>query len=70
MPLPLFGLYDELEGSWSVSIVGIMLTYIPSETFMMSAPSTDEYRYGNENQHTVRVGEFHLAETEVTQMQW
>jgi len=36
----------------------------------MGSPSSDKDRSNNERQHTVRVGEFWLGETEVTQAQW
>jgi formylglycine-generating enzyme required for sulfatase activity len=36
----------------------------------MGSPTTEEGRYSDEQPHTVRVGEFWLGETEVTQAQW
>ena len=36
----------------------------------MGSPSSEEGRDNDETPHTVRVGEFSLGETEVTQAQW
>ena len=43
---------------------------IPSGSFRMGSPSSEEDRDDDETQHTVSVGEFWLAETEVTQAQF
>ncbi|SVC99705.1 uncharacterized protein METZ01_LOCUS352559 [marine metagenome] len=68
---PLFGQSDKSEGSWTEPITGIKFLYIPGGTFVMGSPTTEEGRQQfAETQHPVTVGNFWLAETEVTQAQW
>ena len=47
-----------------------MLVRLLRGTFRMGSPPSEEGRYSDEQPHTVRVGEFWLGETEVTQAQW
>jgi len=38
--------------------------------FLMGSPESEQGRFDNEHPHTVCVGDFHIAQTEVTQAQW
>ena len=68
---PLFGQSDKFDGSWTEPITGIKFLYIHGGTFVMGSPTTEEGRQQfAETQHPVTVGNFWLAETEVTQAQW
>ena len=53
-------------GEWTESNTGMKFRRIPGGSFRMGSPSWEEGRKDHEKQHTVRVGEFWLAETEVT----
>ena len=61
---------QESAGEWTESNTGMKFRRIPGGNFRMGSPSSEEGRKDNERQHTVRVGEFWLGETEVTQAQW
>lgn len=51
--------------------IGMKLTYIPAGEFMMGSPAGEPDRYGDEQQHRVRLTQpFFMATTEVTQAQW
>ena len=68
---PLLGQSDKSKGSWTEPITGIKFLYIPGGTFVMGSPTTEEGRQQfAETQHPVTVGNFWLAETELTQAQW
>ena len=64
------------SGEWTESSTGMKFRRIPGGSFRMGSPSLEEGRSGNwlsnsdETPHMVRVGEFWLGETEVTQAQW
>ena len=61
---------------WTESNTGMKFRRIPGGSFRMGSPSSEKGRSGNwlsnsdETPHMVRVGEFWLGETEVTQAQW
>ena len=57
---------QESAGEWTESNTGMKFRRIPGGSFRMGSPSSEEGREDNERQHTVRVGEFWLGETEVT----
>jgi formylglycine-generating enzyme required for sulfatase activity len=57
---------QESSGEWTESNTGMKFRRIPGGSFRMGSPSSEEGRKETERQHTVRVGEFWLAETEVT----
>ena len=59
-----------VEDVWTESNTGMKFRRIPGGDFRMGSPSSEKDREDNEKQHTVSVGEFWLAETEVTQAQW
>ncbi len=61
---------DQATGSWIEPVTGMKFLRIPGGTFMMGSPFSEKDRDGNETQHTMSVGKFLLAETEVTQAQW
>jgi formylglycine-generating enzyme required for sulfatase activity len=61
---------QESAGEWTEPSTGMKFRRIPGGSFRMGSPTTEEGRYSNEQPHTVRVGEFWLGETEVTQAQW
>jgi len=61
---------QESEGVWTESNTGIKFRRIPGGGFLMGSPFSENHRSRYENQHTVRVDVFWLAETEVTQAQW
>lgn len=50
---------------------GMEFAYIPSGSFMMGSPSSEEGRDSNEGpQHTVNISAFEMMTTEVTQGMW
>ena len=57
---------QESVGVWTEPNTGMKLHRIPGGSFRMGSPSSEEGRKDNERQYRVRVGEFWLAETEVT----
>jgi formylglycine-generating enzyme required for sulfatase activity len=61
---------QESVGVWTEPNTGMKLHRIPGGSFRMGSPSSEEGREDDEQPHTVRVGEFWLGETEVTQAQW
>jgi formylglycine-generating enzyme required for sulfatase activity len=69
---------QESEGVWTESDTGMKFRRIPGGSFRMGSPSSEEGRSGiawlflnsDETPHMVRVGEFWVGETEVTQAQW
>jgi len=61
---------QESTGMWTEPVTGMKFRKIPGGSFLMGSPSSEEDRDNDETQHTVRVGEFWLGETEVTQAQW
>lgn len=71
LPTLLLGQSNRAEGSLIEPVTGMKFLHIPGGTFMMGSPSTEKGRQQfAENQLSVRVAEFWLAETEVTQSQW
>ena len=68
---PRLGYSDQSRESWTEPVTGIKFLQIPGGNFAMGSPSTEEGRQQfAETQHTVSVGSFWLAQTEVTQAQW
>jgi len=61
---------QESKGEWTESNTGMKFRRIPGGRFRMGSSFSEKGRYSNEQPHTVRVGEFWLGETEVTQAQW
>ena len=71
LPTLLLGQSVRAEDPWIEPVTGMKFLHIPGGTFMKGSPSTEKGRQQfAENQHSVRVAEFWLAETEVTQSQW
>ena len=67
----MMGQSNKSEGSWTEPITDKKFLYIPGGTFVMGSPTTEEGpQQFAETQHPVPVGNFWLAETEVTQAQW
>ena len=55
----------------AVNSIGMRFVTIPSGTFMMGSPETEEDRKDNEHQHKVTITKaFYMQTTEVTQGQW
>ena len=64
---PRLGYSDQSRESWTEPVTGIKFLQIPGGNFVMGSPSTEEGRQQfAETQHTVSVGSFWLAQTEVT----
>jgi len=61
---------QESAGVWTESNTGMKFRRVPSGSFLMGSPSSEEDGDNDETPHTVRVGEFWLGATEVTQAQW
>ncbi|MFT7662676.1 MAG: sulfatase modifying factor 1 [Planctomycetota bacterium] len=63
------------EDGWFETVVdpksGIVFKLIPSGTFLMGSPESEESRGSDETQHWVKITKpFYMAETETTQEQW
>ena len=54
------------------TVTGMKFRKIPRKSifFRIGSPSTEQGRKDDEKQHTLRVGKYWIAETEVTQKQW
>lgn len=57
---------------WTETVTGMKFRKIPRKSifFRIGSPSTEQGRKDDEKQHTLRVGKYWIAETEVTQKQW
>ena len=57
---------------WTETVTGMKFRKIPRKSifFRIGSPSTEQGRKDDEKQHTLRVGKYWMAETEVTQKQW
>ena len=57
---------------WSETVTGMKFRKIPRKSifFRIGSPSTEQGRKDDEKQHTLTVGKYWIAETEVTQKQW
>ncbi len=62
--------YLEANSVGTESVTGMKFQKIPGGSFRMGSPSSEHDRGNDETPHTVRVGEFWLGATEVTQAQW
>ena len=57
--------------TFTVSGVPFNMVKVEGGTFMMGAPESDTNAYSNERpQHSVTLGDYYIAETEVTQALW
>ena len=58
--------------TWTDPVAGVTFCWIPSGTFTMGSPTTEEGRFDGEGpQHQVTISkDFWLGKTEVTQAQW
>jgi formylglycine-generating enzyme required for sulfatase activity len=62
--------FNQKAPYWLEPHTGMKFRRIPGGSFRMGSPTSEEGRYDNERQYTVRVGQFWVGETEVTQAQW
>ena len=61
------------SAAWTVSqgpLLGMEFVSIPSGSFQMGSPSSEDGRFDDESRHSVYVGSFELMTTEVTQGMW
>ena len=61
-----------IEDVWTDPVTGMKFRKIPRKSiwFKIGSPPSEKHRKNDEKQHTLRVGKYWMAETEVTQKQW